>query len=250
MIAQTPAIVEDTAAIAVVEELRLRQPDVGGVHRREVGRHPHEALRIRVRQRPQDDGVHDGEDGAVGADAERKGRDRDAGKPRRAPEPAPGEPQVLSERGQHMDGRTRKPQASPVIHSRERHFRGRNAADDGRKTLPLPGRRCAKADIAGVGPGSQRHVSPVHSVKDSSGMRFGLRPPRHGPACRQRNDARILIADDQPDLLDALRLLLKGQGIEFDAVTSPEAAAGRAAVARLRSRADGSQLHRRHDVGP
>jgi len=35
---------------------------------------------------------------------------------------------------------------------------------------------------------------------------------------------RILIADDQPDLLDALRLLLKGQGIEFDAVTSPEAA--------------------------
>ena len=35
---------------------------------------------------------------------------------------------------------------------------------------------------------------------------------------------RILIADDQPDLLDALRLLLKGQGIEFDAVTSPDAA--------------------------
>jgi sigma-B regulation protein RsbU (phosphoserine phosphatase) len=35
---------------------------------------------------------------------------------------------------------------------------------------------------------------------------------------------RILIADDQPDLIDALRLLLKGQGIEFDAVTSPEAA--------------------------
>ena len=35
---------------------------------------------------------------------------------------------------------------------------------------------------------------------------------------------RILIADDQPDLLDALRLLLKGQGIEIDAVTSPEAA--------------------------
>jgi phosphoserine phosphatase RsbU/P len=35
---------------------------------------------------------------------------------------------------------------------------------------------------------------------------------------------RILIADDQPDLLDALKLLLKGQGIEYDAVTSPEAA--------------------------
>jgi phosphoserine phosphatase RsbU/P len=35
---------------------------------------------------------------------------------------------------------------------------------------------------------------------------------------------RILIADDQPDLLDALKLLLKGQGIDYDAVTSPEAA--------------------------
>ena len=35
---------------------------------------------------------------------------------------------------------------------------------------------------------------------------------------------RILIADDQADLLDALKLLLKGEGIEYDAVTSPEAA--------------------------
>ena len=35
---------------------------------------------------------------------------------------------------------------------------------------------------------------------------------------------RVLIADDQPDLLDALRLLLKAEGIQMDAVTSPEAA--------------------------
>ena len=34
---------------------------------------------------------------------------------------------------------------------------------------------------------------------------------------------RILIADDQHDLLDALRLLLKGEGIVTEAVTSPEA---------------------------
>jgi sigma-B regulation protein RsbU (phosphoserine phosphatase) len=34
---------------------------------------------------------------------------------------------------------------------------------------------------------------------------------------------RILVADDQPDLLDALRLLLKGEGMQLDAVTSPEA---------------------------
>jgi phosphoserine phosphatase RsbU/P len=43
---------------------------------------------------------------------------------------------------------------------------------------------------------------------------------------------RILIADDQPDLIDALKLLLKGQGIETDAVTSPDAA-----IAALESRA-------------
>lgn len=33
--------------------------------------------------------------------------------------------------------------------------------------------------------------------------------------------ARILIADDQPDVLNALRLLLKGQGYETETVTSP-----------------------------
>jgi phosphoserine phosphatase RsbU/P len=34
---------------------------------------------------------------------------------------------------------------------------------------------------------------------------------------------QILIADDQSDLLDALRLLLKGEGMMMEAVTSPEA---------------------------
>jgi phosphoserine phosphatase RsbU/P len=34
----------------------------------------------------------------------------------------------------------------------------------------------------------------------------------------------VLIADDQPDLLDALRLLLKAEGIQMEAVTSPEGA--------------------------
>jgi sigma-B regulation protein RsbU (phosphoserine phosphatase) len=38
------------------------------------------------------------------------------------------------------------------------------------------------------------------------------------------NIPRVLIADDQPDLLDALRLLLKGEGIHMEAVTSPEEA--------------------------
>jgi sigma-B regulation protein RsbU (phosphoserine phosphatase) len=35
---------------------------------------------------------------------------------------------------------------------------------------------------------------------------------------------RILIADDQPDLIDALRLLLKPEGFALDAVNSPDAA--------------------------
>ena len=35
---------------------------------------------------------------------------------------------------------------------------------------------------------------------------------------------RILVADDQPDLIDALRLLLKREGIHVDAAGSPDAA--------------------------
>ena len=35
---------------------------------------------------------------------------------------------------------------------------------------------------------------------------------------------RILIADDQPDLLDALRLLLKGEGIQLETASSPDEA--------------------------
>ena len=33
--------------------------------------------------------------------------------------------------------------------------------------------------------------------------------------------ARILLADDQPDVLEALRLLLKAEGYEIDTATSP-----------------------------
>src|SRR5947208_14248640 len=34
---------------------------------------------------------------------------------------------------------------------------------------------------------------------------------------------RILVADDQPDVLEALKLLLKGEGYEVQAATSPRA---------------------------
>jgi CheY-like chemotaxis protein len=36
--------------------------------------------------------------------------------------------------------------------------------------------------------------------------------------------AHILVADDQADVLEAVRLLLKGHGFEVDTVSSPGAA--------------------------
>src|SRR5262245_52274823 len=42
---------------------------------------------------------------------------------------------------------------------------------------------------------------------------------------------RILIADDQPDLIDALRLLLKAEGISMHAATSPDEAVAALAAA-------------------
>ena len=41
---------------------------------------------------------------------------------------------------------------------------------------------------------------------------------------RTSSKARILIADDQPDVVEALRLLLKGEGYEAEGVGSPAAA--------------------------
>ncbi|MDQ3907959.1 MAG: response regulator, partial [Acidobacteriota bacterium] len=35
------------------------------------------------------------------------------------------------------------------------------------------------------------------------------------------NARRILIADDQPDVLEALRMLLKREGFEIESATSP-----------------------------
>ncbi|MGD1032738.1 MAG: response regulator, partial [Opitutaceae bacterium] len=39
----------------------------------------------------------------------------------------------------------------------------------------------------------------------------------------QEPSPRILIADDQPDIIEALRLLLKGEGYQTEAVKSPVA---------------------------
>ena len=41
------------------------------------------------------------------------------------------------------------------------------------------------------------------------------------PAAGQLQGARVLVADDQPDVLQALRLLLKGEGCDIETATSP-----------------------------
>src|SRR5580658_3010178 len=38
---------------------------------------------------------------------------------------------------------------------------------------------------------------------------------------KSASDGRVLIADDQHDVLEALRLLLKGEGFEIESATSP-----------------------------
>ena len=45
---------------------------------------------------------------------------------------------------------------------------------------------------------------------------------------------RILIADDQPDVLEALRLLIKGEGYQIEAVNSPAGVLRCRGIARLR----------------
>ena len=60
--------------------------------------------------------------------------------------------------------------------------------------------------------------------------------------------ARILIADDQPDVLEALRLLLKGEGYRTESANSPAAVLAALESRDFDVRPDGPELHARHDV--
>ena len=71
-------------------------------------------------------------------------------------------------------------------------------------------------------------------------------PTRSSDAIDSR---RVLIADDQPDIVAALRLLLRGAGIETDTACSVQEVRDRLSLKTLRPAADGSQLRARHDVG-
>ena len=52
----------------------------------------------------------------------------------------------------------------------------------------------------------------------AAARRHVQRPLRRMPA-----DAAVLLADDQPDVLEALRLLLKAEGYHIETATSPPA---------------------------
>jgi len=55
-----------------------------------------------------------------------------------------------------------------------------------------------------------------------NGMSAIIESERKTPAAKIPHDSpRVLIADDQPDVLEALRLLLKGEGYQIELVSSP-----------------------------
>ena len=62
------------------------------------------------------------------------------------------------------------------------------------------------------------------------------------PGSPRVEHARVLIADDQSDVREALRLLLKAEGYVTEAVSSPAAATGSRAEQRIRRDADGPEL--------
>src|SRR6202453_1632465 len=61
-------------------------------------------------------------------------------------------------------------------------------------------------------------ISPMAGSLTNAGL-----PSNAGSRMHQAAAPRILVADDQADVLEALRLLLKGEGYQIDAVTSPAA---------------------------
>ena len=70
------------------------------------------------------------------------------------------------------------------------------------------------------------------------------------PAQQNMPPARVLVADDQTDVLEALRWLLTGEGYDPDFVSSTDAVMERLRDDAVRPAADGSELYPRHDVRP
>ncbi len=92
---------EAAAPLAPVED--RREPDVRREPREVAIAERDEALRLRVRQRPQQHGVDDGEDGGVGADAERQRDKRGGREPRGPPQHPEAVPDILRQRLEHRE---------------------------------------------------------------------------------------------------------------------------------------------------
>ena len=95
VVVQGDEAVEGLIPGAIVEEVGWR--DVGEIAEGEFAVEPNEAVCIRERERAEDDGIDDAEDGGVGADAERECQDRDDGKGRIFAESAEGVAEILGE---------------------------------------------------------------------------------------------------------------------------------------------------------
>src|SRR5436190_12737777 len=80
----------------------------------------------------------------------------------------------------------------------------------------------------GIGSGVSSAGTPLPAMPDLATPEIrsrDLRPPdsRGGPLVSDVPVSRVLIADDQGDVLDALRLLLKSEGYRLESANSPAA---------------------------
>src|SRR5579871_383039 len=96
-----------------------------------------------------------------------------------------------------------------------------------RRRNSTPGRRMARNITQLYADGVSQNRTPFHR---RSGLGFSMLAAAAGlplqsepdnENCQMKNEGRVLIADDQPDVLEALRLLLKGQGFEIESAPSP-----------------------------
>ena len=136
-------------------------------------------------------------------------------------------------------------------------------ADPRRRAHRQPALRAGARDHGAV-PRAQREgttiVQVTHSEENAAygrprraaARRLDRRRSSHERRCAPiARPARVLVADDQPDVLEALRLLLKAEGFELETARSPAGGRWRALEAReFDVRADGPQLRARHHLGP
>jgi len=88
---------ERSSRVAHVGDIRERDAETGEIEEGAAGVEVHEFVRMREWERAEENGVDNGEDGGVGANAESEGHDGDGGKGRRFSEKTEGEAGVVEE---------------------------------------------------------------------------------------------------------------------------------------------------------